>query len=168
MKITRILSMLALAFLLMPAFVSCDKEDEDKGQPALADAIVGTYSGSIGYSVMGFAPGDIEGEYEVKIIKDATEDDEVTVVLPQCSFTPPIPQSGTFTIPSLTLADVDVTAKGDVYYISEDDISLEDNGTVYSGKLSGKIVGKNAEIEYTVRPGRMPMDIIFTFKGTLK
>lgn len=168
MKITRILSMLALAFLLMPAFVSCDKEDEDKGEPALADAIVGSYTGSIGYSVMGFIPGDIEGEYELKIVKNPNVDDEVTVVLPQCSFTPPIPQSSTFTIPALTIAEVDVTAKGNVYYISEDDISLEDNGTVYSCKLSGKIVGKNAEIEYTVRPGSMPMDIVFTFKGTLK
>ena len=166
MKLKKIIAVLALAFLLMPAFVSCDKENDDNGEPAVADAILGTYTGSLGYSVMGFVPGDIEGTYELKILSDPNEDDEVTVVLPACSFTPPIPQATSFTIPSLTIKEVDVRANGNVYTLSEDDITFEDNGTVYTCKLTGKIAGKDAKIDYTVRPGRMPMDIVFTFTGT--
>ena len=167
MKATRILSMLAAVLLLMPAFVSCDKDD-DKDEPAVADAIVGTYTGSLGYSVMGFDPGKIEGSYELKITKDADDADEVTVILPTCSFTPPIPQASAFTIPALTVSDVDVTEKGSVYTISKDDFTIEIDGGIYTGKLSGTIAGKDSKIEYVVRPVRMPMDINFTFTGTLK
>lgn len=166
MKSIKFISMIVAAFLLMPAFVSCDKDDKD--DPVVADSILGTYEGSLSYSVMGYDPGDIEGSYELKIIKDANDADEVTVIFPQCSFTPPIPQASAFTIPALTVSDVDVTEKGKVYTISEDDFSIDVNGTTYTGKLSGTIKDKKADVEYTVRPGRMPMDINFTFTGTLK
>lgn len=166
MKTFKMMAALTAACLLTPAFVSCDKDDDD--DPAVAAAILGTYSGSLGYTVMGYEPGEIEGVYDLKIQKDPTDADDVTVVIPQCSFTPPIPNASAFTIPSLTVSDVDVTAKGDVYTITEDDFSIEVGGTTYTGKLNGTITGKKANVEYTVRPGRMPMDINFTFTGTLK
>ncbi len=171
MKTLTMIGLMAMLCFILPVFVSCDKEPDDEpkgGGPASVEAIVGTYSGSLGYSVMNFEPGDIEGSYELKIMKDATDADDVTVVLPECSFTPPIPQSSAFTIPSLTIDDVDVSENGNVYTINEDDFTIDLNGTVYTGKLTGKIVGKDAKIEYTLRPGRMPMDINFTFTGTLK
>lgn len=167
MKTLKFLSMFLAAFMLMPAFASCDKDD-DNDDPAVVDAITGSYTGSLAYSVMGYDPGDIEGSYELKIIKDAHVADEVTVIFPQCSFTPPIPQASAFTIPSLTVSEVDVNEKGNVYTINEDDFSIDVNGTTYTGKLSGTIKDKKANVEYTVRPGRMPMDINFTFTGTLK
>ncbi len=105
-------------------------------------------------------------------MNDPTDADDVTVVLPECSFAPPIGQGGqsgpTFTIPSLTIRDVDVTAKGNTYTISEDDFKLTVGETTYTGNISGTIAGKNAKVEYTLRPGSMPMDINFTFEGTLK
>ena len=165
MKITKMMSLLAALFMLMPAFVSCDKDDDE---PSYVEAVIGTYSGSLGYSVMGFDPGVIEGEYDLKIVKDADDADEVTVVIPECSFTPPIPQASAFTIPSLTVDGVDVTVKDNVYTISDDDFSIEIGGATYTGKLTGTITGKDAKVEYTVRPGRMPMDINFTFTGKLK
>ncbi len=170
MKTLRMFGLMAILCFIMPAFVSCDKDDDEpKGDdPASVEAILGTYSGSLGYSVMNFDPGNIEGTYDLKIMKDPTDADDVVVVLPQCSFTPPIPQSSAFTIPSLTLDDVDVKVNGNVYTISEDDFSIDLEGTTYTGKLLGTITGKNAKIEYTLRPGRMPMDINFTFEGTLK
>ncbi len=170
MKTLRMIGLMAMLCFIMPAFVSCDTDDDDpKGEkPDSVEAILGTYTGSLDYSVMNFEPGNIEGTYDVKIIRDADDADEVTVVLPECSFTPPIPQSSSYTIPSLAIDDVDVTVDGNIYYISEDDLSVEFGGTAYTGKLSGTIAGKDAKIKFTLRPGRMPMDINFTFTGTLK
>ncbi|MDE6290697.1 MAG: calycin-like domain-containing protein [Muribaculaceae bacterium] len=173
MKMVKMMSALAALFMLIPAFVSCDKDD-DKNEPKPEEPtfdvskITGTYSGSLGYSVMGFDPGIIEGSYDLKIVKDADDADEVAVVLPECTFTPPIPQASSFTIPSLTVNDVDVTEKDGVYTISEDEISIEVSGVKYTGKLTGTIKDKDAKVEYTLVPGRMPMDINFTFTGTLK
>ena len=165
MKKIKMMSVLAALFMLLPAFVSCDKDDDN---PAVADSILGAYSGSLGYNVMGFDPGTIEGTYELKIMKDASDDDDVTVVIPQCSFTPPIPNAGAFTIPSLTVNDVDVTEKGGKYSLSEDDFALQVGDVTYTGKLSGTVEGRNIKVDYVVRPGKMPMDINFTFTGTLK
>ncbi len=170
MKTLRMIGLMAMLCFIMPAFVSCDNDDDEpKGDtPESVDAILGTYSGSLDYSVMGFEPGNIEGTYEVKIIKDADDADEVTVVLPECSFTPPIPNSSSFTIPALTVDDVDVVVNDNVYKITEDDLKVNLNGISYTGKISGKISGKDAKITFTLRPGSMPMDINFTFTGTLK
>ena len=113
MKTFRIIGLIAILCFIMPAFVSCEKDDDEpKGdKPESVDAILGTYSGSLAYSVMGFQPGAIEGTYDLKIIKDANDAEEVSVVLPECSFTPPIPESSSFTIPYLTINDDDVTVK---------------------------------------------------------
>ncbi len=165
MKTLRMFGLMAILCIIMPSFVSCDKDDDE---PAIAKDILGSYSGSLGYSVLNFDPGTIEGTYEVKILKDATDADEVSVVLPECSFTPPIPQASSFTIPSITVDDVDVKVNGNVYTIIEDDFSIVLDGTTYTGNISGTITGKNAQIKYMLRPGRMPMDINFTFEGTLK
>ncbi len=165
MKTLRMIGLMAMLCFIMPAFVSCSNDDDE---PAAADAIVGTYSGSLNYSVAQYEPGNIEGTYEVKILKDPTDADDVLVVLPECSFTPPIPQASSFTIPSITVDDVDVKVNGNVYTISEDDFTVVLDGTTYTGNISGTITGKNAQIKYMLRPGRMPMDINFTFEGTLK
>ena len=166
MKTLRMIGLTALLCLIMPAFVSCDNDD-DKDDPTVAAAILGTYSGSLDYSVMGYEPGNIEGEYELKIMKDPTDADDVTVVLPQCTFTPPIGDTA-FTIPSLTIDDVDVAEKGGKYSLSEDDFSVKVGDVTYTGRLTGTIEGKTVKAQYIVRPGRMPMDINFTFTGTLK
>ncbi len=165
MKTLRMIGLLAMLCFVMPAFVSCDKDDDE---PGVADAVIGTYSGTLNYSVMNYEPGNIEGTYEVKFIKDSNDADEVSVVLPECSFTPPIPQASSFTIPSITVNDVDVKGNGNVYIISEDEFKVVLDGTTYTGNISGTITGKDVQIKYMLRPGRMPMDINFTFEGTLK
>lgn len=170
----RLTTVLAALCMLIPAFVSCDKDDKEPEDPNGGDQtvdvskITGTYAGSLDYSVAQYEPGNIEGIYELKIMKDASDDDDVTVVIPECSFTPPIPQANAFTIPTLTIDDVDVTEKGGKYTISEDDFSVKVGDVVYTGKISGTVEGKIIDVNYVVRPGRMPMDINFTFTGTLK
>lgn len=174
MKTVKMMTVLAALFMLLPAFVSCDKDDKEPQDPNGGEQtidvnkIIGTYTGSLDYSVAQYEPGNIEGSYELKLMKDANDADDVTVVLPECSFTPPIPQASTFTIPSLTIDDVDVTEKGGKYTISEDDFSVKVGEVAYTGKISGTVEGKNINVNYVVRPGRMPMDINFTFQGTIK
>lgn len=168
MKKIKMMSVLAALLMLLPAFVSCDKDDDPKDQTADVEKITGTYTGSLAYSVLGFEPGMIEGDYDLKVMKDASDKDDVVVVLPECSFTPPIPQASSFTIPAITVDGVDVIEKGNVYTISEDDFQITINGVEYTGNLTGTMAGNDIQVEYMVRPGKMPMDINFTFKGTLK
>ena len=174
MKTIKMMSVLAALFMLLPAFVSCDKDDNEPddpngaGQTVDLNKVIGTYTGSLDYSVAQYEPGNIEGTYELKIMKDATDSDDVTVVIPECSFTPPIPNASAFTIPSLTIDDVDVTEKGGKYTISEDDFSVKVGDVSYTGKISGTVEGNKITVNYIVRPGRMPMDINFTFTGTSK
>ena len=166
MKTVKMISLLAALLMLIPAFVSCDKDDD----PAEADAIIGTYSGSLAYSVAQYAPGTIDGTFEFQIKKDAKDADDVVVVIPECTFTPPLgPNARPFTIPALTVDDVDVSAKGQVYTIKEDSFSQTIDGKEYEGSnLTGIVTGKDITLTYQVIPGSMGMPITFTFTGTLK
>lgn len=169
MKTVKMMAVLAALIMLLPAFVSCDKDDDkDEPKPGDISNIIGTYSGSLAYSVLGFEPGMIDGDFDLKIMNDASDRDDVVVVLPECSFTPPIPQASSFTIPAITVDGVDVIEKGNVYTISDDDFQVTINGVEYTGNLTGTVARKNIQVEYMVRPGKMPMDINFTFEGTLK
>ena len=164
MKALKMIGLMAILCFIMPAFVSCDKDD-----PAAADAIIGTYSGTLGYSVMGFNPGTIEGTFDLKIMKDKNDKEDVIVVIPECTFAPPIPNARPFTIPSLTVNDVDVTASGDVYTFKEDSFTLTIDEKIYEGNnLIGTVNGKKVTLKYQLKPSSMPMDILFTFDGTLK
>ncbi len=170
MKTFRMIGLMAMLCFIMPAFVSCDNDDDD---PAEADAIVGTYLGSLNYTVAQYEPGNIEGTYEVQILNDPTDADDVVLVLPQCSFAPPIGEGGqsgpTFTIPSLTVHDVDVKAKGNSYTISEDSFTIPVDNKIYVGSnLTGTVNGKTISLKYQLKPAGMPMDIVFSFEGTLK
>lgn len=162
MKTLRWFGLLAGICLLMPALVSCDNDGDE---PKNVEAVIGTYSGSLGWKVM--TSEDVFPEsYEIKIAKDK-ELDEVAVVLPECSFT--IPNTDRrHTIPSLTINGVDVKAAGNVYAVSEDDFKVTVGETEYIGSISGTVAGKDAKISYSLQPGSMPMVINFTFTGTSK
>ena len=158
----RFLSILAMLCMAMPAFVSCNDDDDDD-DPALVDGVIGTYTGSLGAQVMNI-DCPMEGKYEVSIW-NASDADEVRVVLPKCAFAMP-GSSAADTIPSLTVYDVDVKASGNSYILDEDDFSVTVNGVVYTGSINGTVSGKNAKINYVVKPGRMPMPINFAFDGS--
>lgn len=164
MKKFKFMKWLLAAMLFVPMLAACDKDDND--DPAFTDAIKGSYTGSLDYSVVGYDPGTIPGDYDL-IIANGKETDEVAVSLPECTFTPPGSQRA-LTIPSITIDDVEVKVKNNVYTVDEDDYSISIDGVVYSGKILGTITGKNIVLDYVVRPGRMPMDINFKFKGVLK
>lgn len=162
-SIYKLLASFALICALMPALVSCSDDDDEV---LAVTNIIGSYSGTLGANVMG-TDCEMPGEYQVVIQKEPKEKDEVQVIIPQCSFVVPgtdAPQ----TIPSLTIPEVDVKTSGNGYAISENDYSVTVDGVVYTGSISGRISGKTAEIRYSIKPGRMPMDINFTFNGSYK
>lgn len=166
MKTVKMMSALAALFMLLPVFVSCDKDDDkDDPKPGDINKITGTYSGPLGWKVM-TTEDSFPGNYDITISPDRDKDD-VTVVLPECSIIIPN-TTRQHTIPSLTVNDVDVSVSGDVYTISEDDFKVKVGETEYTGSISGTISGRNAQLLYTLIPGTMPMPINFTFNGTLK
>lgn len=163
-------SLLAMLLLLLPAITSCDKDDdkEELTQTEI-NSILGTYAGTLNYSVGGYAPGTIDGTFDLKIMKDPNDKDDVVVVIPECTFTPPIPNAQPFTIPSITVDDVDVTVKGNVYTFEEDSFSLTVDGKEYKGSnLTGTVEGKKVTLKYQVVPANMPMPILFFFDGNVK
>lgn len=160
----RLMTVLASLFLLLPAFVSCNSDDDDDPSSVDISKITGIYSGKLGWQVVTFE-GDFDGDYEVRILRDADDDDEVTVILPECSFTRP-GATEAHTISSVTITDVDVTEAGNVYTFSEDDFTVE--GSSYPGRITGTIAGRDIKLECTMQPGTMPMPITLNFTGTLK
>lgn len=155
--------MMAMLCFIMPAFVSCDKDDDD---PVAVSNVIGSYTGTLDAVVMNI-DCEMPGDYTVTIQKEPKDNDEVQVVIPETSFKYPGSERES-TIPSFTIPDVDVKSSGNGYVISEDNYSVKVNGVEYSGSIHGTISGKTAEINYIVTPGAMPMPISYTFKGVQK
>ncbi|MDE6342823.1 MAG: hypothetical protein K2K93_10940, partial [Muribaculaceae bacterium] len=149
-KTLRITGLFAALCLLMPAFTSCDKDDDDDDVVAVPSEVTRTWVGTLAAKVMNI-DCDMPGMYEVSILKEPTEDDEVQVVIPETSFKYPGSERVS-TIPSFTIPEVDVEKSGNGYTISKDKYSVTLNGVTYSGSIQGKI-GASAEISYNVKPG---------------
>lgn len=161
---------LALIVAGASAMSSCDKDDDDDiFTNGGASKITGTYMGDLSATVMGI-PCEFEGKYDLIIERQKGSDDEVIVTLPECTYAYPGAAQG-HTIPSVTIKDVDVERSrtdANVYLFEEDDYSVIVDGKPYVGKIDGKVAGSNVQVNYTMRPGAMQMDINFTFTGTLK
>lgn len=163
MKTFRMIGLIAALCVLMPAFTSCDKDNDDDDEVVVGpNNVTGTWVGTLAAKV-GNVDCEMPGMYEVSILKEPSENDEVQVVIPETSFKYPGSERVS-TIPSFTIPEVDVKKSGVGYIISEDDYTVTLNGVKYTGRIQGKI-GASAEITFTVKPGAMPMDINYTFKG---
>lgn len=162
MKTIKMMSVLAALSMLLPAFVSCDKDDDEE-ITAIPSEVMGTWVGTLAAKVMNI-DCEMPGIYEVTIQKESEDKDEVQVVIPETSFKYPGSDRAS-TIPSFTIKGVDVKETADGYVISKDKYSETVNGVEYSGSLEGTITGVGADISFTVKPGAMPMDISYTFKG---
>ena len=166
-------NMMAMALLLGSSamVVSCDKDDDrDDDRDGGASRIAGVYTGGLSGKVM-TVDVSFDDVYDVQIIdeKDA-DNDEVTVVLPECSFSNAA-MPALMTIPAVSVTDVDVErSKSDsnTYLLEEDSFEVAVGGVVYKGSVSGRINGTKAVLNYTLTPGNMPMPINFTFTGELK
>lgn len=158
----KVWSIFALFCLALPAFVGCS-DDDNEDSLAIGNA-TGTYSGSLNAKVM-TSDFPMEGEFQLSIVSQKDNSEEVTVVLPQCSFTPP-GSPMTQVIPSISVADVDIEASGSGYTIKEDNFMVVLDDVTYTGSINGTISGNVAKINYSMTPGKMPMQINFTFNGT--
>lgn len=175
----------AMMCLIAPAFVSCDSDNDDDIKNV--EAVTGTYSGTMTASVsmQGNVYENLEmpGTFEVKIIKQNSPSDEVTVILPECSYTPPM-SDRIETIPALTIPNVDVEHESNgLYSLDKDKYTLAVDGvqyevTIYDYDKDDKhredgttISGKNIRLVYSIVPGKMGAmggSIDFTFSGTMK
>ncbi|MCM1489871.1 MAG: calycin-like domain-containing protein [Muribaculum sp.] len=169
-------AVVALALILSGACVmtSCDDDDDDKPNGGNISDIIGIYNGGITAKVvppMGNAIDCIiDGTYDLSIMREQGEDDEVTVVIPGCSYsTENMPRVET--IPELVIRDVDVDRTGhlaDKYILEEDDFVVTVDGVTYVGSIYGTVTGSDVNLTYQVTPGKMPMPINFNFTGKRK
>lgn len=171
--ISRLIWILALAFIGSASLVSCGDDDDDDDLDGGASKIAGTYSGALTatVNVMGQAVEcNFDGTYDMSILREKNTDDDVTVVLPACSFATPGMQTAQ-TIPAIHVEDVDVERSltdVNTYLIDEDNFSVMIDNVVYSGSIKGKVIGSSINVNYALKPGAMPMYINFTYTGTLK
>lgn len=171
--ISRLIWILALAFIGSASLVSCGDDDDDDHRDGGASKIAGTYNGTLTAKVNVYnstVDCNFEGTYDLSILREKNTDDDVTVVLPACSFATPGMQTAQ-SIPAVTVADVDVEKSltdANVYLIEEDDFKVVIDNVIYSGSIIGTVTGSNINVNYKLRPGSMPMPINFTYTGTLK
>lgn len=171
MKKYNVFALLASLLLILPAFVSCDKDDNDEPDESKGTGvsnIIGTYKGSFNNVNVAGVVCDVAGDYDVIIKEKPKTSDEVIVVLPECSYKVGAMGANAKTIPSITIDDVNVKVNGSEYIISKGSYKFTQNDVEYSGQISGTVKGKEATLNYTIIPGDMPMPINFTFTGTLK
>lgn len=182
MKKFKMMPVLAALLMLIPAFVSCDKDDND--DPVEVDPVVGSYSGTMTATVS--AMGNVwegiamEDEYVVKIVRQDKASGKVTVELPECSYTPPMSDK-VETIPALVIENVEVEDEGNgIYSLDKDAYELAVGNVQYSVEIhdydaddkqpeDGTVIsGNNIKLVYSVIPGKMPGFIQFTFSGSRK
>lgn len=157
-------SVFAMLCLAMPLLVSCgDDDDKDDLKPEDIQKITGNYNGSLSAVVNG-KTYPLDGEYQITILSQKNDNDEVTVILPACTFTMP-GTNMTQTIPALTVTDVDVDLVADTYFLEEDDFNMMVDGMAFRGSLMGNINKKASAFTFVIYPGGMPMPITFSFKG---
>jgi len=168
-ELSKLFWILTAVFIGTAALTSCDDDDDDKDRDGGASIIAGTYNGDLAAKVTTI-DCNIEGKYDFIINKQQDTDDDVTVVLPECSYTTPGMQKPQ-TIPAITVTDVDVKrsiSDNNVYVIEEDNFTVTIDGVVYYGTIQGTVTGFDIQVNYSLRPGKMPMVINFTFSGKKK
>ena len=123
--------------------------------PSLAYYVAGNYKGTVAYSV-----GSTEYEpvdATVKLTK--SESGKVNIALPEIG-------SGQMSIPALEINDIEVTTTDNVVFtLVEKEVSLTVGSVTYAGKVSGTYTNDNLTLNYSLKPGAMPMYINFVFTG---
>lgn len=122
---------------------------------AVANSYMGTINMSVEGSEMEFAPVD---SAIVTIV--ANGDSIVSVVIPDVTYTIGGNQRN---MEGFTLSGVVVRRNATGYQLVETDINQTVGQSEYVGTLSGSVVDGKLGLNYVVKPGRMPMNIVFEF-----
>lgn len=165
MKLKSLLYILILA-LTGAMLTACGNDDEPDNNGS--GNLEGNYTGVLEASVMG-THCDFDGNYTVEInnVAEGYGVSSASVTLPECSFTIPGTESRQ-TIPSVKVDNVSVSWSDGSYKLASGNVTVEQNGVQYAVLLEGNVKGKDASLNYTMQPGKMPMVINFTFKGSSK
>ncbi len=155
MKKTTSIVMMAIA-VAMFILTGCKKDNDSAGEDiALGYYVEGDYNGLVSYSVMGQMMNEIDAV--VTLEKDV--DNTISITLPEIV-------EGMLSIPEISLSEVVISTTDKVVFtIEETEINTTIDSTNYVGTLNGVVDGDNLSLEYSVKPGAMPMSIDYAFTG---
>ena len=125
------------------------------GKASTGYYVADKYKGHLTMSVS----GQEQGNCDTSIVLSAQENNQVSITLPEIG-------SGNMSIPETTIENIVVsTTDYKVFTINEQEISFTNptSGTKYTGTLSGSISESGLQLNYSLKPGAMPMSIVFTF-----
>lgn len=126
-----------------------------KGSAPLGYYVKGSYSGEVSYSVAGANYDPFAASVTLK----KGTGNSVTIVLPPVG-------EGMMSIPEMTVDNVEMTTTDYVVFnIAETEVEQTLNGVNFVGTLKGNVNGKTLTLNYSLKPGAMPMSIDFTFVG---
>ncbi len=147
--------MMAVA-VAMFAFTGCKKDNDSAGEDiALGYYVEGDYNGLVSYSVMGEMMNEVESV--VTLAKDV--DNTISITLPSIG-------EGMLSIPEISLSEVVISTTDKVVFtIEETEINTTIETTNYVGTVKGVVDGDNLTLDYSIKPGAMPMSIDFAFTG---
>ena len=183
MKKFRIYAAFAVLLSVFAVFTACSKDDDEPELPEIpetpfgASKVSGEYRGKMTATVtaMGATYEGLEMSDQYQVIVDVdTAAGTAKVVLPQCSYTPPM-ATASETNPSITVEGVKVIdAGGGIVSLEIDNYDYVLNRKLYTVGILAydkstdegtKIEGDNLNLVYTVVPGKMPGYIKFTFNS---
>ena len=123
--------------------------------PDPAYYVAGNYNGTVIYSVGSTEYDPVAAT--VKLTKSGSG--KVNIVLPEVG-------SGQMSIPALEISDIEVTTTDkEVFTLVEKEVSLTVGSVTYTGKVSGTYTNDSLTLNYSLKPGAMPMYINFVFTG---
>lgn len=160
MKLKSLFTMTAVAAALFLGLTSCNN-DKNELTPA-AEALAGTYNGTLSITVMGSESTD-----EVNYIIKEIDDTHVSMTIPAAG-------SGSMSLPSLTVEDIPVTTTKVSNVQTTTGTLASASGTItVSGEEKAytftdiTIVGLSDKItiKYSLQYGKMPMAMTCSFTG---
>ncbi len=169
MRLKSFITMMFASVALLVGTTSCGDDDDDK-VVSVAEAMAGEYNGDLGISVMGT---EVKSEGTFKVIKaDGTHID----------LTLPAAGEGAMALPSLDVKNIQTTAETEITVGDQKVKAYTATLDSYSGSitvngeekaytitnLSVAVTGNACVVTYTLKYGKMPMEMEATFQGTRK
>lgn len=126
-----------------------------RGAAPLGYYVRGEYDGTLSYSVAG-------SQYpstDAKVILKKDYGNTISITLPAVD-------GGMMSLPEVALSGVVISTTDNVNFkIEKTEINATVGTTNYAGTLSGNIKGSALTLEYSIKPGAMPINIDFVFTG---
>lgn len=155
------MTMAVMAFVV--SMSSCSKDD-DAPEVAVAEQVVGTYSGNEIVMVMGEESSNETKIYSFEKVTDASVD----------MFIPEMGMGGHMSIPALLVKNIPLKKNGNAIggeLASYAGTVTNADGAEKAFSITGLVIlidGNNIAVNYSLKYGNMPMSMETTFVGTKK